>query len=173
MVGLILSDPVPAFESPEDTADKLGSAWGRQIDWSSVQRRGAAQRGKPKPDPLASAALLDADEIEREHGAHTAYAPQWQMATFRIPLGIRWSQYEKVRDERAATWINAQAREGWDLCTDSRIVAKPGPYPAVDLHSGLKLLGEREVILMARFRQRAPQLFTWELPRDWFERPSE
>lgn len=173
MVGLITSPVAPAFDAPEETALKLGRIFGAKIDWEQVRAQGKAERGKPKPDLLddklrVTRPIADAGLLALLPGPETAYAPEWHRATFRVPLGIRWSQYEKRRDEAAAIWVREMGRQGYDLCTDSRLNVQPGPYPAIDLYSGLPLVGERECIMLARFRWRTPDLATFELPADWF-----
>lgn len=173
MVGLITSPIPPAFDAPEETALKLGRLFGARIDWDEVRDEGKANRGKPKPELIdanlkVTRPIADARMLSLLPGPETAYAPEWHRATFRVPLGIRMTQYERRRDEAAQIWVREMGKQGYDLCTDSRLVVKPGPYPATDLYSGLPLLGEREVILLARFRWRTPDLATFELPADWF-----
>jgi hypothetical protein len=168
MVAIHLSAVPQALDAPEDTKTKLGRAFDRRINWDRVREQGAEERGKARPEVKPA---LDFDAINAANRPEAAYAPQWHMASFRIPLGTRMSAYEKRRDEAAATWVNEMMKEGYRLCTDSRITAKPGPYPAIDLHSGLALLGEREVHLFARFVHDRPEIATFELPAEWFARP--
>lgn len=168
MTAILLGEVPAALDAPEETKTKLARKFDRTIDWSKVREKGAEERGKPRPEVKPA---LDFDAINRANRPESAYAPQWHMASFRIPLGTRMSAYEKRRDEAAATWVNEMAKQGYRLCMDSRITARPGPYPAVDLHSGLPLLGEREVHLFARFVHDTPELFTFELPAEWFRTP--
>lgn len=172
MVGIVTSPVVPEYDAPEETAAKLSRLWNARTNWEAARQHGVETRGKPKPELVdargqAARQIVTTQTLAALNDTN-AYAPSWHKATFRVPLGIRMSQYEKRRDEAASIWVSEMTKQGYDLCTDSRVVVKPGPYPAIDLYSGMPLLGERECILLARFVWRTPELFTWEIPPDWF-----
>lgn len=160
MTGLILDQPVAAFDNPELTAEKLGRRFGSQIDWDRVGKQDDAPKHAPG---------LDLARLRQEWSPDNAYAPQMQEATFRIPLGIRWGAYEKLRDERAHLWIREMYRQGWELDQSRGITAYPGPYPAHDLQTGVPNLGMRECILRAWFCHRKPEPIRIELPASYFQ----
>ena len=163
MTAVIVEPKVEAFDAPETTAEKLGRRFAQRIDWDRVDRE-SQQNKAPVHVPG-----LDLAQLRWQVSPEHAYAPKMQEGTFRVPVGIRWSQYEKLRDQRALIWVTELSRMGWDLCQERGITAYPGPYPAHDLHNGLPDLGMRECILRAWFRHRKPEPIRLELPSSYFE----
>lgn len=156
-VGLVLDERVAEYAAPERTADKLGRRF----------MANALRRTSPAPEPIVRAPSLEG--IRQRVGPVQAYAPKMHEATYRIPIGIRWSAYLKLRDGVVGKWVETMLRKGWDLYPPNGIKAYPGPYPAVDLLTGVGLLDCREGILRAWFCQRQPELVRLEIPAAVFE----
>ena len=161
MVGIITEPVLPALDNPEPTEAKLGRTYGRRIDWAKVEAEGRAERGKAVEQ---AAPAVDVARIQRELDATSPYAPRLKMGTFKAPIGMRGSQFEKLRNERVQVFADHLYRQGWDLMRSRRIEVWPGPNPARDLATGLPLLGEREFIVRAWFTHRRPEPLRIELP---------
>lgn len=149
-----LGEVVPFLDTPEPTEQKLGRTW-------------AGQGATREPTPLSKDALLKA------HGPETAYAPKWHTGSFRAPLGMRWPQFRALVHEQTTKWLEAMTARGFDVCSESRVDVVPGPYPARDLVTGLSLLGEREMLVRAQFRERRPTVRRVELPGALFSNSGE
>lgn len=162
MTAIVLGETPQALqEDAETTADKLGRTFGAQIDWDDLES------AAPAVDPgLNKAAIL------AEHGPQTAYRPAWQFATFRVAMGSKLHQYEALRNENVKRWIDEMGRRGWDFDASSPIHCRPGPYPARDLATNLEIPGYRDILVAARFIERAPQVRRIELPAEMFESAS-
>jgi hypothetical protein len=148
MTAIHLGDVVPALDNPEPTAVKRG----RQLH---------ALRANPS-GPLSKASL------EAEHGPESAYRPRWHTGSFRAPLGMRGPAFSTLCADQARAWLNEMQRRGFDIVSDTQVDIQPGPYPAKDLITGLLLLGEREMLIRAQFRERQPTVERIELPRELF-----
>ena len=163
MTGLILGDVLPALrEDAQDTATKLGEAYGRGIDWDNVPAADASA-----PPPVSSG--INPREIEREYGPEAAYKPRMYEMTFRVPLGITQPMYERYRDEMLRKWIGAMDRRGFDLVSMGRIKVYPGINPARDLQTGRPIPGQREMIGRAYFTERHPEVVRVEIPGELLE----
>lgn len=153
MTAAVHLGDVPSFlDDPEPTATKRGRAFGAGIDW--------ADPVAPGPGEVAP--------LDRNHAAPDPRAPRWQTGTFGAPIGMRGPLFEALCRERVGRWIAAQRVAGFDIWSGTRIVIDPGPYPRTDLATGLKLLGEREMLVRAQFVEREPETIRLELPGELF-----
>lgn len=160
MTAIHLGDVVPVLENPEPTETKLGRRFGQQIDWDAI----AETASEPS---VAEDAPLDRRRLAR--CVETARAPKWRGGTFRCPLGMRGPVFNAHCTDQVRRWIEEERRRGFDIWGSTRIQIDPGPYPATDLATGLKLLGEREMLVRAQFVERQPEVVTLELPGGLFE----
>ncbi len=156
-----LGEVVPGLANPEPTEKKLGREFGRRIDWDRI-------RETASEPTVASDAPLNRRRAAR--GVETARAPKWRGGTFRCPLGIRGPVFNAHCTEQVKRFIEEERRRGFDIWSSTRIQIDMGPYPATDLATGLKLLGEREMIVRAQFVEREPETVRLELPGGLFER---
>lgn len=154
-----LGEVVPGLDNPEPSAKKLGREFGRRIDWDRIAETAAEpSEAEVKPLEKRSFAL----------GVEMARAPKWRGGTFRCPLGIRGPVFNAHCTEQVKRFIEEERRRGFDVWSSTRIQIDMGPYPATDLATGLKLLGEREMLVRAQFVEREPEVITLELPGGLF-----
>lgn len=107
---------------------------------------------------------LDLAALRRKYAPERGYAPRMFEGTFRVPLGVTGMAYERERNEKVRRFLEAWSKRGFDWLSERRVQVYPGMYPAVDVLSGLPLLGEREFIVRAWFRHRSPKPVRLELP---------
>ena len=166
MTAIHLGEVVPGLDNPEESATKLGREFGRRIDWDKIAET-ASEESTVEDAPL--------DRRRLARGVEMARAPKWRGGTFRCPLGIRGPVFNAHCTEQTRRWIEEERRRGFDIWSGTRVQIDLGPYPATDLATGLKLLGEREMLVRAQFVEREPQTIRLELPgglfRSW--RPSQ
>jgi hypothetical protein len=125
-----LGDVVPVLDAPEPTATKLGRRFGRQIDWAKIAETAS------EPSPAEDAPL---SKRQAARSVETAHAPKWRGGTFRCPLGMRGPTFNAHCTDHVRRWIEEERRQGFDIWSGTRIQIDPGPYPATDLATGLKL----------------------------------
>jgi hypothetical protein len=159
MTAIHLGDVVPVLDAPEPTATKLGRRFGRQIDWAKIAETAS------EPSPAEDAPL---SKRQAARSVETAHAPKWRGGTFRCPLGMRGPTFNAHCTDHVRRWIEEERRQGFDIWSGTRIQIDPGPYPATDLATGLKLLGEREMLVRAQFVEREPEAVRLELPGGLF-----
>jgi hypothetical protein len=160
MTAIHLGDVVPALDNPEPTETKLGRRFGASIDWDRIADT------TDEPSEVVDAPL---DRRRLARGVETAGAPKWHTGSFRAPLGMRGPTFGLHCAEMTKRWLREMQARGFDVWSATRINVTPGPYPAVDLHTGLKLVGEREMLVRAQFVERQPEVITLELPGGLFE----
>jgi hypothetical protein len=154
-----LGDVVPGLVAPEPTEQKLGRKFGQSIDWDKIAETAS------EPSPTEDVPL---DKRRFAQGVEAARAPQWRGGTFRCPLGIRGPAFDSHCRAHVGKWIEEERRRGFDVWSSTRIQIDLGPYPATDLATGLKLLGEREMLVRAQFVEREPDVVRLELPGGLF-----
>jgi hypothetical protein len=146
------SEVVSPFVDPVPTGHKRLAAWHQEAAAEPVTIPG-----------------LDVAALQAAYGPETGHAPRVFEGTFRIPVGVRMSTYEQLRDAAVKKYIEQMNRRGYDLYGGQRIQVQPGMYPAVDLLSGLPLLDMRECIVRAWFVCRKPGVVRIELPPELLE----
>ena len=163
MTGIVIGDVLPELNNPEPTATKLGRQWGQSVDWDQI----AADL--PNGSDEGEVEGLDKARFERAFGPETAYAPRWHTGSFRVPYGMRASQFEQFAREMATRWFDEMRRLGFDLASSTVLDVRPGPNPSVDLTTGLSVPGYRDYLLSAQFVERNPQVVRLELPGELFD----
>lgn len=163
MTAIILGDVVPALDNPEPTATKLGRRYADAAD----QVLAAPPPAEDEVEEVFEDAPLDRQRFA--DGIANARAPKWHTGTFGAPLGMRGPMFGALCRQQVGRWIEEQRRRGFDIWSGTRIQIDPGPYPRTDLATGLKLLGEREMLVRAQFVERQPETIRLELPGGLFE----
>ncbi len=155
---------VDAADNPTKTADKRLREFMPRLDWERLRYQERREITIPGVN-LAS--------VKREWGPHNAGKPRIEEATFRVSVGITWPLYERERNEAVAKFLKVMDSKGYDLKPwpgrKQPIIVSPGVYPAVDLYTGLPLIGEREFIIRAHFSMRRPKLITLEFESELFQ----
>lgn len=151
---------IPAADNPTPTAAKRLGRFLGGIDESKYRDKNHA--------PTITFPGVDLAALRREWGPQTAGMPRVQNATFRVPLGITPSAYEKLRNHAVTTWLNAMGKAGFELRPwpgrKQPIAVTPGIYPAIDLASGVPILDQREFICEAMFSYRKAKTMKIEIP---------
>lgn len=158
MTGIVLGEVMPALDNPEPSETKLGRAWGEQIDWQRVQETADTPS-------VAEVAPLERRTLAPE----MAYAPRWETATFRVPYGMRNTQFEAFSKEMIRRWFEWMNANGSDLVNSVVPDLIPGPNPSRDLQTGLIMPGYRDFLIRAQFVERQPEIVRLELPSELFE----
>jgi hypothetical protein len=145
------TDMVDALVNPEPTGAK-------RLRWWS------------KSGPEArSVAGIDTTLMAAKYGPERAGAPRQIDGTFSLPLGTRWSTYERHRNECVNKFVVTMGKQGWDVDSSQRIQVFPGMYPAVDPTTNTPILDRREFIVRAFFRKHNPETIRLEIDPKWLE----
>lgn len=148
-----------ALLAPIPTAQKRAARWGKRIDWRAV-----AQKRDRAPVVLPA---LDIPAMQDTYHPANGNRPRLLTGTFRVPLGTPGAVYERLRNKAIGLWVRQMDKKGYDLAGNVKVF--PGVYPARDLRSGAALLDEREFMVQAAFRYRAPKIVRLEIPPSWRE----
>lgn len=149
------ADIPPALLHPEPTADKRVRRYN-----DALKRRG--RRPKVKTRALPG---LDVAALAAKYGGDAQNTTQTRVGSFRVPIGISWSRWERYRNLAAEKFLKALEAQGWQV---TKLTAKPGPYPYRDVLTGRDDANYREMHLVAECGLRkAPEPVRVELdPED-------
>ena len=133
----VAPDGPPALLDPEPTADKRVRLYNE-----ALRRRGPQPRMVERVIPG-----LDVADLERRyHTGDPANVTQSIIGTFKVPMGIGWPTWERLRNAAAARFLGMLERDGWVV---ARITARPGVYPYRDVLTGTDDPAFREMQLVA------------------------
>lgn len=93
--------------------------------------------------------LLDVAKIQRRMNARAQQPMRFKIGVFRMPLNASTAAAERFAHDQIGTWINREAKEGWELKSDVRIT---GPYKAHDAEGTAELPGIGEYRVRAMFK---------------------
>jgi len=94
---------------------------------------------------------------------------RWRVGTFHIPKGMSKEQKEKASKLACDKFIQAMARQGWELKSKIQIY---GPYPAFDLVLQVPLLDMEEIRIRGIFATE-PKPVRIEVPPELVRRDPE
>lgn len=152
---------VQELNNPIDSGLKKWLRFVQRIDDDKIKHKGIQTRNKDHEITIPG---LDVASLQNRYGPENAYRPRLIEGTFRIPVGTRWTTYEKTRNDKVAAFVNEMKKMGFSWVSSSRIKIVPGVYPARDvMNKNMLLLDQRECIIQAYFVKENPETYRLEL----------